>query len=104
MREADRNLRVKASAKNAKTFRRFLNETRLRIIPPPTEAEISYYEPFIHPKDAPVLAAAVKSKAEFLITLDRRHFLTPRVLSKVDKLKIMIPGDFIRDIYLKGKL
>ena len=103
LREADRNLRIKASVKNAKAFRQFLNQTKIQIISPPSDEEISYYESYIHPKDAPILAAAVKSEAAFLIALDHRHFFTPQVLSKVLKPKIMTPGDFVREICLKGK-
>ena len=44
----------------------------------------------IHPKDVPVLAAAVASKATYLITLDRRHFLTKAVSDKVPDLEALL--------------
>lgn len=46
--------------------------------------------------DAPVLAAAVKGGVEVLLTLDRRHFLSPTVLEAGLPFPIMIPGDFLR--------
>lgn len=50
----------------------------------------------IHPKDAHVLAAAVKGGVEVLLTLDRAHFLSPLVLEAGLPFQIMTPGDFLR--------
>ena len=47
------------------------------------------------PKDAPILAAAIKSKATFLITLDKKDFIDDKNVAKKSKLKILTPGDFI---------
>ena len=52
----------------------------------------------MHPKDVPVLAAAVASKVAYLVTLDRRHFLTKTVSEKVPGLVILTPGDFLREL------
>ena len=104
LREADRNLRKKSSPSALKTFRRFLQNTKIHIAATPPEELLQPYESLIHPKDVPVLAAACESNAEFLITLDRRHFFTPALLSKMKKIKIVLPGEFLRDIYLKGKI
>ncbi len=95
LREADRNLRLKAPLKAIKSFRRFLNETKIEILPPPTEAGLSHYEALIHPKDTVVLGAALEAQVDFLVTLDRRHFLTAQVLAKQGKTRILTPGDFI---------
>jgi len=103
LREADRNLRKKSDAATLKAFRRFIQNIKITVLPPLREELLAPYESMIHPKDVPVLAAASESKAEFLITLDRRHFLTPTLLSKLKKIKIMLPGEFLREIYLKGK-
>ncbi len=104
LREADRNLRKKSSPAKLKAFHRFLQQTKIKILPPPEEASLKPYEEIIHPKDVPVLGAAVASKADYLITLDRKHFLNPKVMDKLQKIKILTPADFIRDIVLKGKL
>ena len=100
LREADRNLRKKAAAEVLKTFRRYLQETKIQVIPPPRAESLASYEPFVHPKDVPVLAAAVESKAEFLITLDKKHFFTPPLFSKVRKMRIITPSEFLREVYL----
>lgn len=104
LREANRNLRAKSEKKVLKSFRRYLESVKIHIVPAPDETLFKPYESYLHPKDVPVLAAALTAKSDYLITLDRRHFLTPEVLSKVKKIKVCTPADFIRDIYLKGKV
>ena len=104
LREADRNLRKKGTAEALKSFHRFLQKAKIQIVPFPDEKIIQPLESFIHPKDVPVFAACVQSKANFFITLDRKYFLTPTALSKIKGIKLMSPGDFIREIYLKGKI
>ena len=104
LREADRNLRSKSDSKVLKAFRRYLQSVKVRIVPAPDESLFKPHESYLHPKDLPVLAAALLVKSDFLITLDRRHFLTPQVPARVTKIKICTPHDFIRDVYLKGKV
>ncbi|MBM3933779.1 MAG: PIN domain-containing protein [SAR202 cluster bacterium] len=48
------------------------------------------------PKDARVLAAAIAGKAAYLLTLDRRHLLSPKVAAAGLSVKIMTPGDFLQ--------
>lgn len=98
LREADRNLRKKTDSKTLRNFHRYLQETRLQIVPPPSDQFLAQFEPYIHPKDVPVLTAAVEAKVNFIVTLDRRHFLTPQVLSHAGKIKILTPADFLRKI------
>lgn len=98
LREAERNLRRKRPPKDLKTFHQFLKHAKLHVIPTPPEAAWKPYEGVIHPKDVPVLAAAVASKAAYLITLDRRHFLTKTVIEKAPDLTILTPGDFLREL------
>jgi len=101
LREADRNLRKKADAKIRKIFHQLLNQTKIQIAPPPDEKVLENYYELIHPKDAPVLAAAAESKVDFLITLDRRHLLTPKVKSHIKHPKILTPGDFLTSEILR---
>jgi len=98
LREAERNLRRKRPPKDLKAFHQFLKHAKLRVIRTPPETAWKPYEGVIHPKDVPVLAAAVASKATYLITLDRRHFLTKAVTEKVPDLAILTPGDFLREL------
>ena len=102
LREAERNLRRKRPSKDLKAFHQFLKHAKLRVIPTPPETAWKPYEGAIHPKDVPVLAAAVASKAAYLVTLDRRHFLTKTVSDKVPGLVILTPGDFLRELVRQG--
>ena len=98
LREAERNLRRKRPPKDLKTFHQSLKHAKLRVIRTPPETTWKPYEGIIHPKDVPILAAAVASKAAYLVTLDRRHFLTKTVSDKVPGLVILTPGDFLREL------
>ena len=49
-------------------------------------------------KDAHVLASALGCKAGYLLTLDRCHILTSRVLAAGLPLDVMTPGDFLRKL------
>jgi predicted nucleic acid-binding protein len=55
-------------------------------------------EPIVGKKDAHVLAAALRSEADVLLTLDRRHFMTEKVRDAGLGLKIATPGDFLREL------
>ena len=98
LREAERNLRRKRSQKDLKAFHQFLKHAKLHVIPTPPETAWKPYDGIIHPKDVPVLAAAVASKAAYLITLDRRHFLTKTVMENVPEMTILTPGDFLGEL------
>lgn len=98
LREADRNLRRKGRPDNLRTFRRFLSTTQLHIVRPPSETAVAECEPWTHPKDAPILAAAISAKADYLVTLDRRHVLTEAVRSHVRGIKVVTPGEFLKII------
>lgn len=104
LREADRNLRSKASPKVVKAFRRFLNETKIEFLPPLEETTLSRFEALIHPKDTVILGAALQAQVDFLVTLDRRHFLTAQVLAEQGKTRILTPGDFIQEQVKKHKI
>ncbi len=96
LREAERNLRAKGSRKTLQEFHQLLQAVKLRMIRTPSDAVLARYEGAIHPKDVPVLAAAVEANVKYLVTLDRRHFLTPAVRSKAAPVHVLTPGDFLK--------
>ena len=96
LREADRNLRKKTDPKTLKRFHRFLRNTPINVVPALPDTVLQKYEPYIHPKDVPILAAAIEAAVDYLVTLDRRHFLTEKVNECAGKIKVLTPGDFIR--------
>ena|SRR3989338_466779 len=97
LREADRNLRRKTDPQTLKAFHLFLKETSVHILRTPPDKVLKKYEPYIHPKDVPILATAVEAGVDYLVTLDRRHFLTPKILSHFKEIKILTSGDFVRE-------
>jgi len=104
LREADRNLRRKTPPNILKTFHRFLQQTKIHVVLTPLEKALEPFEEMVHPKDLPVFGAAVASESDFFLTLDRKHFLSSGLAAKIKKPRILSPSDFLRDIYLKGKI
>ena len=58
-----------------------------------------WYE-VINPKDAHVLASCWQSKAKYLITLDRKHFMLPDI-QKLVPFKIITPKELLNIIIAK---
>ena len=98
--EARKNINLKFGIKEKNRFKFFLKHARLAITNQATFENISEAEKVIAPKDAPILAAYKDSSAEFLITLDRKHFLKPEVANFVKGKKILTPGEFVQK-YIK---
>ena len=76
---------------------------RLEIVPDPSRDEVAPWTAMIHPSDAPILCAAVKTAADRFLTLNTRHF-TPAVAAQ-SGLLIQTPAQLIielRDLVTKG--
>jgi putative PIN family toxin of toxin-antitoxin system len=69
------------------------------ILVQPDKRTILQARKLINMFDAPILAATMRSKCEFLITLDRKHFMLPEI-STATGIKILSPGDYLNN-YLK---
>lgn len=101
--EAERNVRKKLPHSALERFHQVLEGTPLHVTPAPTPEEIRLHERFIHEKDAPILAAAAAGRCVYLVTLDRRHFMTEKLRGTDLPLKILTPGDFLREILFKSQ-
>jgi len=66
-----------------------------KIVKQPSIQEVRRAYKLIQSEDAPILAAAVKSKPDILITWDKKHFLKKGVLSNVAFL-ICTPEEFVQ--------
>ena len=99
--EAERNIRKKLSPPGVNRFHHLLEKLPLLITPHPSPEEIRAYQEIIHEKDAPILAAAVGSKADYLATLDRHDFMTEKIRSAHLPLKIVTPRDFFQQAPLR---
>lgn len=76
-------------------YREFKSCQFLRIVEtPPTGVVIKFSSLTTDPNDAHVLAAAVLSTADFLVSLDQKHILTRRVRTFLRPVKVFSPRQF----------
>lgn len=68
------------------------------MVPPPSSEGLVRCGPLVGEKDAHVLAAALACDAAYLLTLDRRHLITPAVQSAGLPLRVVTPGDFLGEV------
>lgn len=92
--EADRNFSTKLPAL-IPDFRHWIRQLAPVLLEDPSLTDVARAARIIHPKDAPILAAAINAEVDFLITWNTRHFHKSAVVKAV-RFKIMIPGDFLK--------
>ncbi len=91
--ETERALARKAPAA-LPFYRETLRASRIRIVKDPSVAEVAAARDLIaHEPDAPILAAAIKVKTGYLVTLNRRHFIEDPEVARRSGLRIGTPGD-----------
>lgn len=91
--EVERNVREKLEDYHLRRF--FLLVAKLKIINQiPTNSQIKQAEKIIAKKDAAILASVKEAKIDILFTLDRKHFLTPRVEEFLKPTKVLTPKMF----------
>ena len=67
-----------------------------RVIANPSLEQVKAWQPVIsYLPDAAVLAAALAARADYLVTLDRQHFLENPHLMTSPPLPLGTPGDFL---------
>ena len=69
---------------------------RWTLVADPTLKDIHAAIPWVGKDDAPILAAALRSRADYLVTWNTRDFMTPR-MPKDLAVKIRTPGGFVED-------
>jgi predicted nucleic acid-binding protein len=94
--EIERNLK-KRMPHALSVYRRYLPQLNLKIIPLPRAQELREFAQTIADKDLPVVASAVKGKADFLVTGDKKHFQRLRT-GKEYPLRIVTPAEFVDKI------
>ncbi len=92
--EADRNFSAKLPGL-VNQFRHFIRNLAPLMVEDPPAAAVERSASLIDRKDAAILAAAIESKVEFLITLDKKHFLKQKVQRNIP-IEICTPSDFLR--------
>jgi len=92
--EADRNFATKFPQLVGR-FRQFMHNLAPLMVEDPTPESIKKAAAIVDRKDAPILAAAQNANVDFLITLDKKHFLNPKTRQKV-MLKVVSPIEFLQ--------
>jgi len=79
LREAELNIRDKLGKKALLRYYEELGALEITLEDEPTLDEESEWRSLTDEKDRQVLSAAFKARVDVLVSLDRRHILTPRV-------------------------
>lgn len=91
--ETERSLARRAPA-TLPFYRQALRASHIRIVKDPAPAEVLAAQGFIaHAADVPILVAAMNVKTDFLVTLNRRHFIDDPLVAQRSGLRIGTPGD-----------
>ena len=93
--ELKRNAVLKLDSVGKQRLNFYILQTSLNIVENPSIEEIQFCQKVINPKDAPILAVALKSKVDYLVTFNTKDFLLPSVRSFAKPLKICTPRDLI---------
>ncbi len=91
--EADRNFAAKFP-QLVDRFRHFIQNLRPLMVEDPRLESMEKAATIVDRKDAPILATAQNANVDFLITLDKKHFLNPKTRQKV-KLNVVSPIEFL---------
>jgi len=92
--EADRNIEAKMP-EIMYEYRAFIELLAPVLVDDPSPRDIKKYSALIDSDDAPILAAAVLSGVDCLVTWDRKHFLKSDIKIS-SRLKILSPGEFLK--------
>jgi predicted nucleic acid-binding protein len=103
--EADRNVAAKFP-QLVDRFHQFMHTLVPLMVEDPTLASMEKAATVVDRKDAPILAAAQNANVDFLIRLDKKHFLNPKMRQKVI-LKVVSPIEclqFFERLFLEEQL
>jgi len=94
--ESERNLARKAPAA-LPFFREALRRTHMRLVPDPSPEEVApHLDLIVHEADVPIALAAMHAEVDYLVTLNRRHFLDDAGVAERTGLRIGTPGDALQ--------
>jgi predicted nucleic acid-binding protein len=77
-------------------LRIFLRDLGPIMVEDPPEEKVLQAAQQMHMKDAPILAAAKDADVDFLVTLDKKHFLDAREEIEFDP-PVLTPGEFLQE-------
>jgi predicted nucleic acid-binding protein len=79
--EAEENTRENLGEEALQRFYQFVNDVEFELVEPTSDEENARWQDLLVSDDWHVLAGAHKGRADVLVTLDRRHILTERVIA-----------------------
>lgn len=88
--EVERNVREKLEDYHLDRFFMLVNQIEI-LDQMPDDKLIAQAKKIIAEKDAVILAEAKKAKCDFLVTPDKKHFLTPKAKEFLKPKKILTP-------------
>lgn len=95
--EAERNLLLK-SAKDLPDFFRLVRDSKPILINSLADRNLPVgLIGLVPPSDIPVIIGALNSKAEYLVSLDKKHLVNPRMQKLNWPFKLVSPGDFLAE-------
>lgn len=92
--ETENNIREKLPREFLARYYKTITEVPLVVLPAPNPSMVRNFYTIIHPKDAHVLASFNESQADYLVTLDKKHFFTKTVLQRFPN-KIVTPKELL---------
>lgn len=92
--EADRNFSAKLP-NLVEDFRRFIKDLGPLMVDDPPLEHVQEAAKVVNLKDAPILAAAQSARADYLVTLDKKHFLKARQEVEFSP-PVVTPEEFLR--------
>lgn len=70
-------------------------QCKLQMVNEAPERIIESFHSIINKKDAPIVASANLNSSDYLLTLNTKHFMNPKLKTAVRPMKIVTPKDFI---------
>lgn len=92
--EADRNFVAKLPRLLTR-FRQYIHDLKPLMIDDPGPSLIKKADAIVGRKDASILAAALEGKVDFLVTLDKKHLLSPRARRGAE-VTVVTPSELLR--------
>jgi predicted nucleic acid-binding protein len=92
--EAERNLKEKLP-RAIPEYQRFLATCPLEKFADPPAGDVAKGREIIRPKDASIVMAAKNAQVDYLVTLNRKHFLDDPEVARRSGLRIGAPDEFL---------
>ena len=75
-------------------LRQAILASQARIVRDPSPEDVSAHPTLVsHPADIPIVLAAMQAKVDYLVTLNRKHFIDDPGVTQQSGLRIGTPGD-----------